>query len=258
MDGYLYRTSKWFEKLFLLNADVVISLTNAAVEEMKKFSYLKEKKINYIVITTCTDLSVFKPSTTLNIVNPKEKPFIVGYVGSVGVWYMFRESLEFYKLIKEIIPDAQLHILNKGGHDYIEKSLVKEGVNRSNVLLETKDREGVVSAMQLMDVGLFMIKPLYSKIASMPTKLGEFLACGIPCVGNSGVGDMADIIVNERVGVILNSFEKDEKIKCVSDLLELINDADHKKRCVKTAFQYFSLKNGVESYKKIYQSLNDK
>ena len=43
----LYRISKYFEKKFLLNADVVVSLTKKAVEEMKKFEYLQPAKISF-------------------------------------------------------------------------------------------------------------------------------------------------------------------------------------------------------------------
>jgi hypothetical protein len=34
--------------------------------------------------------------------------------------------------------------------------------------------------MNSMNAGVFFINPFYSKIASAPTKLGEFLGCGVP------------------------------------------------------------------------------
>jgi len=179
-------------------------------------------------------------------------------VGSVGVWYLFEEALDYYKLIKEAIPDAQLHIINKGGHDYINECLDKAGISKDSVLLETKDRLGVICAMQSMDVGLFIIKPLYSKISSMPTKLGEFLGCGVPCICNSGIGDMDDIINNEKVGIVLNSFEKKEKEKGILSLLELIKDPTVKTRCREAALKHFSLIDGVNSYNNIYSFLDVK
>ena len=36
-----------------------------------------------------------------------------------------------------------------------------------------------------------------AKIASAPTKLAEYLGCGVPCLGNVGVGDMEAILEGE-------------------------------------------------------------
>ena len=257
-DSYLYRIAKRLEKSFLLNSDVVVSLTHKAVVEMKRFPYLEKKTLKFEVITTCTDLELFKPKDNLNDSEKQDKPLTIGYVGSVGVWYMFDEALDYFKLIKEVIPSARLHIINKGGHDYINEYLKNANINKESVLLETTDQIGVAHAMQSMDVGLFIIKPLYSKISSMPTKLGEFLGCGVPCICNSGVGDMADIVNDRGVGVVLNSFDKNEKKESILHLLKLIKDPTVKNRCRETALEYFSLEEGVVLYNSIYNSLDAK
>ena len=256
-NSYLFRISKKLEEYFLLNADIVISLTHKAVNEMKKFPYLKEKMPRFRVITTCTDLELFKPMPDIDKIQNQGHCLTIGYVGSVGVWYLFEEALDYFKLIKEVVPDARLHIINKGGHDYIRECLNSAGISRESVNIETKDHLGVMNAMQLMDAGLFIIKPLYSKVSSMPTKLGEFLGCGVPCICNSGVGDMAEIVNNGKVGVVLNSFDGSEKKKSVLHLLELIKNPNTKDRCRETALKYFSLNDGIDSYKEIYRLLDN-
>jgi|LWDU01.1.fsa_nt_gi glycosyltransferase involved in cell wall biosynthesis len=258
-NGFLYRMAKRLERSFLLNADVVVSLTSKAVDEMRKFSYLDGKMPHFEIITTCADLELFRPKANGdNTKGVQAKHLKIGYVGSVGVWYLFEEALDYFKLLKDIVPDARLHIINKGGHDYINKCLNSLGISKESVFLEARDHSGVVSAMQSMDAGLFMIKPLYSKISSMPTKLGEFLGCGVPCICNSKVGDMSEIVNNENVGVVLNSFDKNEKKKSILKLLKLIKDPETKVRCRKTALQYFSLEDGIKSYNSIYQFLDAK
>jgi glycosyltransferase involved in cell wall biosynthesis len=255
-NSYLYHIAKRLERSFLLNADVVVSLTHKAVSEMKGFPYLKKNMPKFEVITTCTDLELFKPRLNFDNVVKQNKPLTVGYVGSVGVWYLFEEALDFYKLIQEIVPDARLHIINKGGHDYINECLNHSGIDKGSVLLEAREHLDVVHAMQSMDIGLFIIKPLYSKISSMPTKLGEFLGCGVPCVCNNGVGDMADLVNDENVGVVLNNFDKKEKKENILRLLRLIKDPKTKNRCREVALKYFSLKDGIHLYNNIYYSLD--
>jgi len=105
-----------------------------------------------------------------------------------------------------------------------------------------------------MSAGVFIIKPVFSKKASAPTKMGEFLGCGVPCVINNGIGDSADIIKNENVGVVLNAFDRNEMYKGVKELIKLVNDPDIVKRCVNAAKVHFSLDDGVKSYDKVYNS----
>ena len=90
----------------------------------------------------------------------------------------------------------------------------------------------------------------------MPTKLGEFLGCGVPCVCNDGIGDMTDIINSGKVGIVLNSFDKVEKEESIARLLKLIKNPKTKQRCRETALKNFSLEDGVDSYNKIYHSLD--
>ncbi len=252
--GRIYRVAKWFEKRFLLSADSVVSLTNAAVDEMKKFDYLQGRLPNFKVITTCTDLNLFDFKKT-NINNSSKESFVLGYVGSVGVWYLFDETLNCFKLILEKVPSAQLHIINRGGHQYIRERLIDKRINPNKVIIETSDHAGVAKAMQSMDVGIFFIKPVYSKMSSAPTKLGEFLGCGIPCLSNTKVGDMAVILNDEKVGVALDSFDETSMKLGIEELMTLLNDPEIRERCRSTALKYFSLDIGVRSYNHIYNRL---
>lgn len=254
-DGSMYRVAKWFEKRFLLNADRVVSLTNAAIDEMKSFGYLQGSMPIFETITTCTDLDVFNYSNATSKRENESQPFTLGYVGSVGVWYLFDETLSCFKELQRQVPEARLHILNRGDHDYITKRISESGISADSVLLEVADHAGVAKAMQNMDAGIFIIKPAYSKIASAPTKLGEFLGCGVPCLGNANVGDIADIIVGEKVGVVLSSFDADSIRVAVEELVCLTKQEGIQAHCRDVALRYFSLKEGVRSFDRIYREL---
>ena len=254
-DGSMYRVAKWFEKRFLLNADRVVSLTNAAIDEMKSFGYLQGSMPIFETITTCTDLDVFNYSNATSKRENESQPFILGYVGSVGVWYLFDETLSCFKELQRQVPEARLHILNRGDHDYITKRISESGISADSVFLEVADHAGVAKAMQNMDAGIFIIKPAYSKIASAPTKLGEFLGCGVPCLGNANVGDIADIIVGEKVGVVLSSFDADSIRVAVEELVCLTKQEGIQAHCRDVALRYFSLKEGVRSFDRIYREL---
>jgi len=109
--------------------------------------------------------------------------------------------------------------------------------------------------MARMHAGIFFIKPAYSKQASAPTKLAEFLGCGIPCLGNAGVGDMAEILQENGAGVAIVRFDAQSLKDGLLQLLALLEDPGTKQRCVETARKHFSLDEGVQRYAILYRSM---
>lgn len=253
--GRLYRMAKWFERKFLLEADVVVSLTQVAVDEIRSFPYLKDRMPVFEVITTCADLELFRPSHSDSKLLSIDRPFTLGYVGSVGVWYLFDETLRCFKLLRERVPDARLLILNRGGHEFIRERMQALHIDADAVHIEEANHAGVARAMQQMDAGIFFYKPTYSKKATAPTRLGEFLGCGVPCLGNTGVGDMASILEREQVGVALSRFDDEAMHEAIEQLLQLTMAGGIRERCREVALQYLSLDYGVLSYSKIYTHL---
>ena len=131
--------------------------------------YLKSRLPPFDVITTCADLELFRPKDGPASASGSSRPFTLGYVGSVGVWYLFDETLRCFQLLRERVPDARLLVFNRGEHGYIRERMAALNVSSEAVDIETAEYANVPSAMQQMDAGVFFIKPLYSKIASAPT-----------------------------------------------------------------------------------------
>jgi len=249
--GRMYRVSKGFERRFLLAADHVVSLTHAAVTEMRRFSYLQERMPPVTVIPTCADLTRFKPLPQ----TPERAGFVLGYVGSAGTWYLFDEVVACFAELLRLRPDAQFLIVNRGEHTYIRERLAAANVPAGSVELTTATHDEVPQMIARMDAGIFFIRQVFSKQASAPTKLAELLGCGVPCLGNSGVGDMAEVLEGERVGVALQSFDRASLVAGLGRLLALVEDPSTAARCVAAAHKHFSLDEGVKRYAAVYQKL---
>ncbi|MCI5117035.1 MAG: glycosyltransferase [Candidatus Electrothrix sp. LOE1_4_5] len=250
-NGRLYRIAKWFERRFLLAADHVVSLTHAAISEIQRFDYLQGGLPLITVISTCADLARFKPLPC----NHVDGGFVLGYVGSMGTWYLFDEVAACFAQLLCLQPEARFLIVNRGQHAYILERLTVAGIPDSAVELTAANHAEVPQQMARMDAGVFFIKPVFSKQASAPTKLAEFLGCGIPCLSNAGVGDMAEVLEGEQVGVVIKSFDTDLITAALQELLKLVEDSSTSARCVSAAQRHFSLDEGVESYSKIYSKL---
>jgi glycosyltransferase involved in cell wall biosynthesis len=97
---------------------------------------------------------------------------------------------------------------------------------------------------------------VFSKIFSCPTKFGESLACGLPVVINSGIGDTEEIVRKERIGVVINEFSPRGYKKAAEELKILLSEKDELRyRCRSVAERYFSLDCGIGQYEQIYHSL---
>jgi glycosyltransferase involved in cell wall biosynthesis len=249
-NGRLYRAAKTLERHFLEAADHVVTLTRASAAEIARFPYLQERLPPITIIPTCVDVDRFRPSS-----RPAGGPFVLGHVGAVGTSYLFDETLAFFKLLSERRPDARLLVVNRDEWPFIQARIEALGVDPDKTEIVSADPSDVPALIGRMTVGAAIIKPLYSKMASAPTKLAEYLACGIPCLGNRGVGDLEEILERERVGVIIRSLSDDEMGSAADRLLDLIKDEGLADRCTEAARRLFSLDQGVEDYRAIYRRL---
>ena len=248
--GRLYRAAKSLERKFLLAADHVVTLTHASAAEIKRFPYLQGRLPPIAIIPTCADLDLFRPPEP----GPAH-PFVLGYVGSIGTWYLFDEVLILFRLLLERRPDARLLIVNRNEQAFVRERMEKMGVDPDRAEILSADHRDVPALIGRMSAGTAIIKPLYSKMASAPTKVAEYLGCGIACVGNSRVGDLEEILEGENVGIVLRSMSEEEMRGAVGRLLDLVEDKGLAHRCVEVAHRLFSLDRGVEEYRRVYHSL---
>ena len=252
--GAVYRVLKRLERTLFLKADHIVSLTKAGVREYEAFDYMKDVPPKSTVIPTCTNLDMFRPQK-----EPREG-FTLGYVGSVGSWYLFEEVAKAVTRAFALHPDARFLVVTKGNHDMVRKILAESGANPERIEVCSANFSEVSSQIARMDAGLFFIRPAWSKRASCPTRMGEFLACGKPCLTNGGVGDVAEDIHETGTGMALPPLGTDNVDLTDLDaslqiLFEMAVDPDMPARCRTVAEERFSLDKGVAAYSAIYALL---
>ena len=251
-DSLQYRLFKRAERLLFLNTDHVVSLTRAGAREFEQFDYLQASPRPVSVIPTCTNLSLFsmdKPAAK------QPAGFTLGYIGSVGSWYMFDDVVRTVHLLMKTRPDARFLVINKGGHAAIRTALAAGGVDLDRVEIKAVPYDQVGVEVARMDAGVFFIKPAWSKRASCPTRMGEFLACGKPCLTNAGVGDVEEDFHQTGTGVALTDLSDASLSPALGQLLHLAADPGMAERCRRAAEERFSLEGGIAGYAAIYARL---
>ena len=113
---------------------------------------------------------------------------------------------------------------------------------RDKIIIESIEPQRVSDYLNTADVGIFFIKPCFSKIASCPTKFAEYLACGLPVVINSRIGDTDDVVRDNKIGVVVEKFDIEGYEKAIIGIKKLLREGNVlRQRCRDVAERCFSL-----------------
>ncbi len=254
----VYQHYKQKEKEFLLQADGIISLTNAAREELLKQDAYKQLFID--VIPCCADLEHFD----YNRVSKEEKIIlrqrlqidgnkkIITYLGSVGGWYMTKEMFGFVNCLLKQHPEFVMLVLTRDEPGWVKTEAMEQGIPEDKIIITTAPREKMPLYIGLSDCSIFFIRPTYSKKASSPTKHAELMGMGVPVICNN-IGDTGNIIEETKTGIMIKEFvatEYERQIQKMKEVLEI-----PKEYIRQTAFKYFDLESGVAGYLKVYKRI---
>lgn len=268
VDGGLWDQNKWIyrkiykyfkkkELEFLNLSDYTISLTENGKKEIKSWNGIKSQP-RIEVIPCCADLNLFNPShvnsetlSELKIqLNITDKDYILGYVGSIGTWYMLPEMMAYFAELTNTLANAKFLFVTTEPKETIVSEAIKQGIDSNKMIVTACLHKDVPMYMSLFDASIFFIKPAYSKKASSPTKQGELMAMGIPIVCNSNVGDTDIVVKKYSSGLIVQEFNhQGYQNAIISD-----NEFDRKK-IIAGAQEYFSLDEGVKRYLRVYENV---
>ncbi|MEA3447493.1 MAG: glycosyltransferase family 4 protein [Bacteroidota bacterium] len=257
----VYTYFKRREKVFLKNADHIISLTESGKDVMCERETLNIKDDDITVIPCCADMNHFDPDK-VDIKQVRafrketgiaEDDFVLLYLGSLGTWYMTDEMLDFYAELLKQKPQAKFLILTGDDPDIMMNPAKAKNIPTEQIIFRSLSRQEVPAMISLSSVSLFFIKPVFSKKASSPTKLAELLAMGVPVICNANVGDIDRIVEKHKIGIVLKDLNDDSYRSAVEQMDELININPEKLRQV--ASELFSLEKACDLYLKAYNNI---
>jgi len=252
----LYKIAQYLEKALLQGADEIVVLTKRAADLIASFPYLKDRRKKITVIPTCADLKLFRSLARKGLLEANNRPTIL-YLGSLGTWYMLDEMVDFFSTILQSLPTAHFLFLTQAANQKaINRAMADHCVADSSYSIQEVSYSKVPEYISMADISIFFIKPLHSKISSSPTKLGESLACGLPVVINSGIGDCDQIVNGNSVGIVIDGFNSKSYQKALLQLEKIIREQQtYSLRCRETAERFFSLERAANQYKSIYRRI---
>jgi glycosyltransferase involved in cell wall biosynthesis len=251
----VYRYFKRLESRLLRGADQIVSLTEAGKRQLQTRPELAGRTVPVTVIPCCVDFDHFPLATPAlrrearkQMGIPADAP-VLAYLGSLGSWYMLDEMLAFFAVFASRQRMARFLFVTLEDPQPIMQAGTDHGVDPKALIIHPASRDDVPRLMAAADLGIFFIRPVFSKIASSPTKMGEMLATGLPIVANSGVGDVEQMIEEMDCGVAVREFTPEAYAHAL-DELDMTKGIAKARR--DRARPRFDVSLGIERYHRMY------
>ncbi|MFO7867677.1 MAG: glycosyltransferase [Bacteroidales bacterium] len=259
----LYKHVKQLEKTFISEASHIISLTENGKQEIESWHIYQSDPKPIRVIPCCVDLDFFntqqlspKKQKAYRVqLDIRSEQFVLSYLGSFGTWYMTEEMFDFFKVVYDKNKDAVFLCITPDNPEELERIAFRKDIPASALRIVSANRDEVPLYASLSDWSLFFIRPLYSKKASSPTKMGELLGLGIPLVCNAGVGDVETIMQSCEHGHVVHNHTEDEYARIAESLVSETVTSQTAKQLREVSRQYYDLQKGVDAYAEVYRQI---
>ena len=181
---------------------------------------------------------------------------VMVYAGKFGGWYMQDEMAEFFAQARKSVPDLHFLVLTQSEREMIVAEFAKREIPDESFTVTRVAPAEVGAYLAAADFALSFIRPCRSKIASSPTKIGEYLAAGLPVLCNSGIGDVDAVIRDNGVGALIENFAAPDYEAGLRALLPLLGDEKTRAACRLAAHEHASLSEvGIPRYDSLYREL---
>lgn len=256
-DSLPYRLTKSTERQILAATDGIVTLTERIWPIIRDWEGLRGRSPHHAVIPCCVDLDRFRFDESARVQRRGElglaDQFTIVYSGSLDGWYLTEKMADFFASLVRRNSRAHLLWLTTGSHERVRELMKSRGVGADLFSVRAVAAQEVPSYLAAADAGLAFIKRCVSKLASSPTKNGEYLACGLPLIINAGIGD-SDALVNDwRAGVLLSDFTEDQYALAADSIEAMAAAPGARDKARRVAEQLFDLERvAAERYASLY------
>jgi len=257
--GFLYRLTKRVERHLMSNADGFVVLTEKARDILFPGRNSNDSHGRPIeVIPCCVDFNRFSQQQTHTKQEMRkllgiDAQRIIVYAGALGTWYLVDEMARFFKAAYDQNASTFAMVLTQSPPEIMEQKMRVLGMPEDRFMVRSVTPPEISGYLGAADIAVSFIRPCFSKKSSSPTKIGEYLASGLPIVCNRGVGDIDALIETDRVGTLIEEFSAESYRAALERIESLLVEPDFRERCLTSARSRFDLATtGRTKYRSIY------
>jgi glycosyltransferase involved in cell wall biosynthesis len=260
--GLKYRLGKAMERVFLRRARQVVVLTETTRDDLVRADpMVAARAADLTVIPCCVDLAAYREDEAGRARERAERGWdgrcVLVFVGKLGLWSLDAEMARFFAAAYRADPRFVLHVLTPTRADVLRRTLDAESVPPESYRITAAAPRDVPAILRAADAGLMLVQASVGRRSSSPTKMGEYLASGLPVVATRGIGDCDRMLGGGR-GVLLDGLDREAYTRAAAALLELVDDPATRARCRAFAAEELSLERvGGPRYASVYARMLD-
>jgi glycosyltransferase involved in cell wall biosynthesis len=250
-----FRITKRTERAAIRRAAGVVVLTH----RVRDLLFGARDRADVVVIPCCADVERIRGQRAARAVTRQtlgigDRP-VLAYVGKLGGWYMDAEMADFFVAARDAIPGLHFLVATQADPGAIERRLAGRGVDRSDYTITAVEHARLGELLGAADAAVAMIRPVPSKVATSPTKIGECLAAGLPIVATD-IGDVRPLLEGSRTGIVLSEFSDRAYRTGACELASMLEDPATLGRCIMAAQERLSLREiGIPRYDALYRAV---
>jgi glycosyltransferase involved in cell wall biosynthesis len=251
--GIPFRMTKRVEAAAIRASDAIVVLTR----RVREYLFGERQAPPVEVIPCCADIGAIQAlagrrEETRQELAVGDRPVLL-YVGKFTGWYMEQEMVDFFVAAREHVPGLLFLILTQADREPALQALAARGVGQADYRIAQAPPGEIGRYLAAADAGISFIRPCLSKISSSPTKIGEYLAAGLPVISGTGIGDVDALLSDGTTGVLITEFGAPGYRTAAVRMAELIADPQTRGRCQELARRELSLETvGIPRYETVY------
>lgn len=251
---------RWIERCCVFHSDRLLCVS--AKLKMELANRYPSEAVKMTVLPSCVNTEVFKydhsEGTSLRSTLSFDDNLIVAYIGNLMDWAQLDDVINTWRIIAMNDPSARFLVVTQNDLEQVRSYFFDQGFKKGEFALFTCPHDKVPAYLSASDIGLVIrSNSVFNRIAS-PTKVAEYLACGVPLVISPEVGDWSGLIEEQGVGITLDGRgDREWKHKIANFLSSLKNNrSEIKKRCRQLVAQQFSHIQQRKRLLEIYEDLS--
>jgi hypothetical protein len=207
------------------------------------------------VIRTCTDVKRYMKRENLD--NKESSTLRFVFLG--GARFPYRPDLALM-LIEKLIEhgmDCNIDFINQGDRLIIEKANGLTGISKKKVRILSCEHSEIPDILATYDCGIVMVESSHWRRVCSPTKMGEYLAGGLPVISLEGIDAIDELserttcvatVSNEE---LLSHFQEGR----IEQLVSFIRSKGVTQKCQILALDEFDLELAGKLYVELYSEM---
>ena len=239
------KIGRFLERSTFQGAAHIVSLSSTAADDIRNDMFGACAEVD--VIPTLADFEEFRPTI------PKT-PLSFAFVGSLNKSYLVDETFSLMGELVALDDRVTIHAFTQQEGQFREHGK-KHNIRFDRVKIKALPHSEMPSALGRMDWGFLLLEESFAKRASMPTKLGEYFACGVKPIFCGCNEDAKDWVRKSGLGLVLDKADLARPNEVAKRILNHTETTDEHGVIDPQVRSHFSLSKGAERYLSLYSSL---